>query len=264
MSYFVYILTILSTIFISYCIYKFLQKEVVEEKESNTVQEEILNEKKIDEELEKFYQLNTNKIKYSLYNPALEGLYQFSFIYELVIIENLWINEPFHSKFYEFLLLINDNNLMIIDPMTKVITMNMRDVNNKMQISKSYQVYSTKEIIMHAIPYCMPHVKRFIRNDSENLLISIFIIILKQSMHYQSKEIFQSTISKMLKNYEYEQDVQYIIELIEEGLDERFSFVQASIQDAFKVSRTFPYNETKIIKALETREKLPQKFLQKI
>lgn len=264
MSYFLYILTILSIIFISYCIYKFLQKELVEEKESNTVQEEILNEKKIDEELEKFYRLNTDKIKHSLYNPKFEGLSELCFLYKLVVLKNLWLNEPFHSKFYEFLLLINDNNLMIIDPMTKVITMNIRDVNNKMQKSKSYQVYSTKEIIMHAIPYCMPHVKRFIKNDSKDLLISIFIIILKQSMHYQSKEIFQSTITKILKEYKYEQEVKYIIELIEKGADERFSFVQASIQDAFKVSRTFPYNETKIIKPLEIRGKLPQKFLQKI
>lgn len=260
MSYFVYILTILSTIFISfisYCIYKFLQKEVVEEKESNTVQEVI------EVELEKFYELNTDMIKYSLYKPAFEDLYEFSFIYKLVIIDNLWIEEPFHSKFYEFLLLINDNDLMIIDPLTKVITMNLRDKNNKIQRSKSYQVFSSKEIIMHMIPYCIHHKKVPGRHDKQNIIISIFMIILKKSIHYQSNENFQNIINEMLKSYKYERDVRYIIKLIKEA-DERVSFIEDAISDAFIVLRTFPYNDSEELKPLEIREKLPQKFLQKI
>ena len=53
------------------------------------------------------------------FNPIYDGLHDFNFIYELVIHDNLWINEPFHSKFYEFCMIINDNDFMIIDPSSK-------------------------------------------------------------------------------------------------------------------------------------------------
>lgn len=279
MSYFIITIGIVSLLLILFLIYKLFKKKVIKEKvlEENEqlinqddlqiTKEEILNKEIIQEEWheedEEFYELNTDKIRYSLYYPESEGLNELSFLYKLVIIENLWIREPFHSKFYEFLLLINDNDSMIIDPLTKVITMNVRDKNNKVQRSKSYQVFSSKEIVMHVIPSCMHNMEGYGRHDKQNILISIFMIILKQSIHYQSNENFQNTVNKMLKSYKYEEDVRFIIQLIKE-VDERVYFIQDSISDAFKVLKTFPYNDSEELKPLEIREQLPQKLLQKI
>ena len=197
-------LIIVGTIFLFYYlykIYKLYQEEVAKEKEE--AQKPSLLQIAIQEALEEdlLYELNTHKVRYSLYNPNFQGLHEFNSIYKLVVHDNLWINEPFHSKFYEFLMLTNDNDFMIIDPYSKVITMNVRDKYNKVQTSKSYQVYSTKDIIKHMISYCMDDITRFNKKDAQNLLISIFIVALKQSVHYLSKDVPQNIIDKMLKDY---------------------------------------------------------------
>lgn len=273
MNYFINTIVVVSILFILFLIYKLFQKKVIKkvpeenkqienQNDLQIIQEEIIREESYEED-EEFYKLNTDKIRYSLYNPKLEGLNELYFLYKLVVVENLWIKEPFHSKFYDFLVLINDNDSMIIDPFTKVMTLNIRDKNNKVQRSKSYQVFSSKEIIMHMIPSCMDVMEGYGRHDKQNILISIFIIILDKSIHYQFNENFQNTVNKMLKNYKYEQNVRYIIELIKEE-DERVYFVQDSIADAFKVLKTFPYNDSEKIKPLEIKERSPKKLLQEI
>ncbi len=82
--------------------YKLYQEEVAKEKErlqkqndlqialQNAMNEEITEE--VEPEPEKFYELNTHKVRYALYNPSFEGLHEFRAIYKLVVHDNLWIN----------------------------------------------------------------------------------------------------------------------------------------------------------------------------
>jgi hypothetical protein len=247
----------------------------------------IKTQKKIEEEQERIKKLESQKIRYqeeqkrkakkawekhitgqcepiklSLYDTNNLD-YKMTDLYEKVIHSNLWINEPFHSKFYEFLMLINDNNFMIIDPNSKVITMNVRDKQNKMQTSKYYQVYSTKDIIRHSITYCMSDITRFNKKDAQNLVISIFILVLKQSIHFQSQEVPQNIIDEILEGYEQAQAIKNIIQMIE-SKNEKVYFIQESIYNAFCVVETLPYNDSEVTKALEIKQKLPQKLLQSI
>ena len=259
-------LIIVGTIFLFYYlykIYKVYQEEVAKEKEE--AQKPSLLQIAIQEALEEdlLYELNTHKVRYSLYNPNFQGLHEFNSIYKLVVHDNLWINEPFHSKFYEFLMLINDNQFMIIDPYSKVITMNVRDKYNKVQTSKSYQVYSTKDIIKHMISYCMDDITRFNKKDAQNLLISIFIVALKQSVHYLSKDVPQNIIDKMLKDYKEALAIKNIVHMVETE-KEKVYFIQEALYDAFSVVETLPYNDSEVPKALEIRKELPQKLLQSI
>ena len=186
MKFFIILLIIVSTIFLFYCLYKMYQKKVLKEKNTlqkenylQNLQQKVVNQE-IDKELERNYKLNTHKVQYSLFNPIYDGLHDFNSIYELIIHDNLWINEPFHTKFYEFCMIINDNDFMIIDPSSKVITLNIRDKYNKVQTSKSYQVFSTKDIIKYVIRYSITDIKSYNKIEAQNLLISIFIIVLKQ------------------------------------------------------------------------------------
>lgn len=276
MKFFSNTLMIVGTIFLFYYLYKMYklyQEEVAKEKENlqkqNYLQmalQEVINEEiteEVEHEVEKFYKLNTHKVRYALYNPSFEGLHEFSSIYKQVIHKNLWINEPFHTKFYEFLMLINDNDFMIIDPNSKVITMNVRDRHNKVQTSKSYQVYSTKDIIKHMISYCMDDITRFNKKDAQNLVISIFIVALKQSVHYLSKDVPQNILDKMLKDYKEAGDIRNIVQMIKDQ-DKQVYFIQEAFYDAFSVVATLPYNDSEAPKALETRKELPQKLLQTI
>lgn len=269
-------LMVVGTIFLFYYLYKIYKhnlEEVAKEKErlqkqndlqialQNTMNEEITEE--VEPEPEKFYELNTHKVRYALYNPSFEGLHEFRAIYKLVVHNNLWINEPFHSKFYEFLMLINDNQFMIIDPYSKVITMNVRDKYNKVQTSKSYQVYSTKDIIKHMIFYCMEDIAKFNKKDAQNLVISIFIVALKQSVHYLSKNVPQNIIDKMLEGYEKASAIKHIIQILE-SKNEKVYFIQEAFYDALSVVETLPYNDSEIPKPLEIRKELPQKLLQSV
>lgn len=276
MKFFSNTLIIIGTIFLFYYLYKMYklyQEEVAKEKEhlqkQNYLQmalQEAINEEiteEVEPEPEKFYELNTHKVRYALYNPSFEGLHEFRTIYKLVVHDNLWINEPFHSKFYEFLMLINDNQFMIIDPYSKVITMNVRDKYNKVQTSKSYQVYSTKDIIKYMISYCMDDITRFNQKDAQILLLSIFVVALKQSVHYLSKDVPQNIIDKMLEGYEKASAIKHIIQMLE-AKNEKVYFIQEAFYDAFSVVETFPYNDSEVPKALEIRKELPQKLLQTI
>lgn len=276
MKFFSNTLMIVGTIFLFYYLYKMYklyQEEVAKEKEHlqkqnylqmalhEAINKEITEE--VEPEPEKLYELNTHKVRYALYNPSFEGLHEFRAIYKLVVHDNLWINEPFHSKFYEFLMLINDNQFMIIDPYSKVITMNVRDKYNKVQTSKSYQVYSTKDIIKHMISYCIDDITRFSKKDAQNLVISIFIVALKKSVHYLSKNVPQNIIDKMLEGYEKASAIKHIIQMLE-AKNEKVYFIQEAFYDAFSVVETFPYNDSEVPKALEIRKELPQKLLQTI
>lgn len=269
-----YILIIVSTIFLFYFlhrIYKLHQdnKKILEERKRlkkenylQNLQQKVITEK-INKESERVYTLNTHEVQYSLYYPIYDGLVYFISIYELVVHNNLWINEPFHSKFYEFCMIINDNDFMIIDPYSKVITMNIRDKYNKVQTSKSYQVFSTKDIIKHSIEYSITDIKSYNKIEAQNLLISIFVIVLKQSVHYLSHEVPQNIIDKVLEEYEYAQTIKDTVLLIE-GKDSQFYFIQESIYNAFTMVETFPYNDSEVPKAIQIREEQPIKLLQKI
>ncbi|DAB34195.1 MAG TPA: hypothetical protein CFH82_06575 [Sulfurospirillum sp. UBA12182] len=201
-------------------------------------------------------------VKYYLYNIDVLD-YKLSNLYKDIVIKNLWINEPFHTKFYEFLMLINDNHFMIIDPYSKVITMNIRDEHNIVQTSKSYQVYSAKDIIKHTIIDCIHDIKRFNKNDAQNLIILIFIVVLKQSVHYLSKEVPQSIIDRMLKDYKQAPRIKNIVQMFEVK-NEKVYFIQESLNDAFSVVETLPYNDSEVEKAIKIRRQISPKLLRQI
>ena len=265
------LIIVVSILFLFYFLYKRYKlqqnnKEIQREKEYQDYLENLQKKlimKEIEEESSRVYKLNTHEVQYSLYYPIYDGLHDFISIYELVVHNNLWINEPFHTKFYEFCMIINDNDFMIIVPSSKVITMNVRDKYNKEQTSKSYQVFSTKDIIKYVIRYSITDIKSYNKIEAQNLLISIFIIVLKQSVHYLSHEAPQNIIDKVLEEYEYAQTIKDIVLLIE-GKDSQFYFIQESIYNAFTIVETFPYNDSEVPKAIQIREEQPIKILQKI
>lgn len=262
-------------IFILYLVYRYVRNKKIEDEQEKRKTLELIKiraeeeKKRIDEEKrkakeewEQFIKGKKEPIKLSFYDTRNLD-YKMTNLYKKVIQDNLWINEPFHSKFYEFLMLINDNDFMIIDPYSKVFTMNIRDKYNKVQTSRSYQVYSTNDIIRHVITYCISDIKRFKKKDSQNLVISIFVLILKQSVHYLISEVSQTMIDKILKDYELKAEIENIIQMIKDK-NVQFQFIQEALNNAFSVVETLPYNDSKVPKQLELRKELPQKFLQHI
>lgn len=209
------------------------------------------------------YELQTHKIRYWFFKPYRDLQSNLATFYENIVRKYLWINEPFHSIFYKTLLFFDKNKLMIIDPDSRVVTMNLRDANNKMHTSKSYQVFSTRDIVQIVIEDAMSNILRFAKNDAQAIVFAICIIALNKSMHYVSKETPQEISNELLNEYKDSYIVKIILGSIKDG-DSQFAFVEEAFSQAFKSAQTFPYNDRGVPRALQIPPKLPSKFLQEI
>lgn len=203
---------------------------------------------------EKYVENKHEPVKYLFYNTQQTLYWKFAHDW-------LWINEPFHSMFYELLMLFESNEFMIIDPKSKIITMHLREKHNSVQTSKSYQVYSTKNVIEFVIEECLSDLKNFYKEDAQNILISIYIIALQKSVHCFLPEIEKSTIDRLLKDYEYSEAIRDIVDLTKDT-NSQFDFIAKAFSEAFRSLNTMPYNDSEIPKLLQLSQKLPKKLLQ--
>ena len=229
-------------------------------KQQSTIAAETVDE---EQQNELVYKLNTDKIKFRLYDAKWALDYKSYELYKNIIYESLLINEPFYTKFYMFLLTLEKNNFMIIDKNTNVITVNTRDKNNKMHTSKSYQVFSVQDISIVTIKCALDNILKFQKSDVQNIIIAIFVIVLKQSVHYLSREAPIATIENLLDNYQYKKDVEFIISLIEQK-DNQVTFVHKALAKAFNICNTFPFNDSELSPSVQIPNHLPIKYLQSI
>ena len=191
MKFFMYVILIFLYILLIYQIYK-LYKNYIKYKYDNDhlqskndlqmIEDEIIENCQDDEiqskqEIEYNYEYDFDiLVKKSLYNPIKDSLYYFSNLYDLVICEHELIDEPFHSKFYEILIFLSDNEFMIVDPSSKVINLNIRDENNQMKTSKSYNVFSLKDIYEFVIKSLLNKMLKLKKEDTQNIIIAIFVV----------------------------------------------------------------------------------------
>ena len=208
----------------------------------------------------KLYQLNTHKIRLTLYNFRRD-LKKFIYLYELVVVRNYWVDEPFYSKFYELLIVMEKNEFMIVDSNAKVITMNLRDRNNKVHISKAFEVYNAGEIIKFVIKASMQDILQFKKYDAQNIVIAICVFLFEKSTHYLSKDVPQNIINDLLSTYVYALDIRKIVKLIKEEKSS-VSFIVKAFEDALMITEIYPYTDSEVPKQLQLLKKLPQKFLQ--
>lgn len=208
----------------------------------------------------KLYSLNTHRVRLTLFD-ARSDLYKLVYLYELVIVKNYWINEPFYSKFYELLIMFEKNNFMIIDQNAKVITMNIRDSNNKVQTSRAFEVYSSRDIVESIITISMQNILQFKQQDAQNIALAICIFILEKSVHYLSTEVPRVVINNLLCDYKSVNNVTIIVELIKEKND-LMKFVYDAFEQAQNRATRYPYNDSEVPRQLHLPQKLPQKFLQ--
>jgi len=262
-----YILLLGIIFFGGYRVYKaFNEKTQINQSQHlNLSQEQKAQDSKIAEKKpERVYPLQTHNIKYWLYNPSYSfRTYGLIGLYNDLVIKNLWINEPFHSKFYEILMMLDKSEFMIVDPNSKVITMNVRGKNNQLTTSKSFQVFATRDIVVAMFNNSMSDIVRFNKHDAQHIAIAMCVIALEQSLHYQSHDVFLDTIKMILKDYEFTEDIYHISTLLK-GQDEQLKFVDNAFKIAFQTSSTYAYNDSEVPKPLQLSTKLPQKVLKEV
>jgi hypothetical protein len=207
------------------------------------------------------YRLQTHTIRYWLYRNGLSHI--INGLYQDVVVSNLWINEPFHSKLYEILFLLDRNEFMIPDPTSKVFTLHMKNNKGEVETSKSYQVFSTQKILESVLSQTITSIIKYPKTDAQNIVISICIIVIEQSIHYRSQENSKKVLKHILHDYEHIAKVKHIIDLINIG-NSSFKFIQTAFTEAFNYVETEPYNDSQTLPVLQIVHKLPQKILREI
>lgn len=207
--------------------------------------------------------LQTEKIKYSLYKHYEDLRSNINLLYPKIIISNLWINEPFHTKFYNFLLVFDQNEFMIRDLNSKTFLINCRNNDLVTKKTESYQVFAAAEILEILLEKTITEILKFGRDTAQNIVIAICILILDKSTHYQSKNITKNTIEVFLKMYLYRNDVERILHLIKEN-DDKFKFIQIALKEAFNNTDTYPYNTSELEKSLFLELQIFPKYLKSI
>lgn len=199
----------------------------------------------------------TENVRYYLFDTIILRK-ELKSIYQRLIKNNLWLNEPFHSKLFELLLILNTNSFMIPDPNSRIITMYY---NGK--TSKSFQVFSTIDVIDFVIEDTTFEINTFSKYEAQNITLAIFIIAIEKSLHYKSKIDSKNIIDKLLKEYKYKEYVYSIINLIKDE-NTTLDFVNDSFNIAIYLCKTYPYNTSEIKKEYKLDLKLPKKRLEQI
>lgn len=258
------ILFLLISIFVIHKI--FMSKNIQEkndeipfdESEEVTIEENISNDF-IEKEPEKIYELQTHKVKYQIYDYSRNLTYEFKDLYVDIVLNNLWINEPFHSTFYKVLILFDRDELMIKDKNSKILTLNVRDpYSNNMIVSKSYQVFSSKKIVKMTLLKALNEIIKFKKDDAQNIILAICIITLQKSLHFTDGKISNDSVDKLLTT-----NVKAIITMIQDKHNQLL-FIEDSFLFAFLNTITEPYNDSEELSFVKIPANLPKKILTQI
>ncbi|DAB34920.1 MAG TPA: hypothetical protein CFH82_02905 [Sulfurospirillum sp. UBA12182] len=207
--------------------------------------------------------IKPEKMRYWLYPSVRDLSFEFQILYDLVVVKNLWIDEPFHTKFYEIFLLLSKNNFMIRNPNSSDLILNMRDENDIVRTSTSYEVFSTNELLYATIEYSLDSIVGFYESDAKNIVFVIVLIICGKSQYFNQKELPLALIQDVLKEYSELENIWYILELIE-AKDRRFDFIEKAYELAIQKAITYPYNDSTSPLHLQISSNLPKKVLKNI
>lgn len=203
------------------------------------------------------YQLNTHLIRYQLYSTK-HLRKDTQLLYTNIILRNLWINEPFHSRFFKLLLILDENQFFIRDPFSKVIKCNLRNEFNQMVTVESYTVLSTLEVVEYCISEGLHSIFRLKKQNAQNVILAWILWIMSKSQNMDKADLYYLK-KNVLEDYVQVDDLVSLIE----AYDSRFDFIRLTYDLAINFSDRHPYVEAnKKSESLTTIKKLPIKTLQ--
>lgn len=176
MEYVSYIVLIIFSIFVAkrfffVANYKVEKEEPVIEQIEETIEEETTKEIE-----EIFYELNTHDIKINLYPASTFSDYSTRFLYKKIIVDNYWIEEPFHSSFTKILYCIDENNFWIQSSRSKEIIINFRNFDGEEERDTAVRVFDLKEILNDVVLEIDRRAHRYLsKQDTHILLLSSMI-----------------------------------------------------------------------------------------
>lgn len=233
----------------------------VEDEFQEEIAEEILEE--IIPPPEPIYRLQTHAIKYLIYNPDYLNHYKSRELYQMIILQNHWFNDLFYSMIFKILLLLDKNEFFIQDPNSRIIITNLRGKNNQMEKIKSYQVFSSLEIVKSFFNYAMKDILEFQKDEAQDISVACFLLILSKSKHFETMKNYNIE-DLYLEDYNRKVQVKHILHLIKTN-NSQLKFIHESLLRAFNTTLKKPYVEKpNEVLQVQSLPKLPQKVLMHI
>lgn len=205
------------------------------------------------------FPLQTHQIKYCVYSKYCFKSPSIQSIYEQIIFANLWFNEPFYSSFFRIVLLLDQNELFIVDPESRVITSKLRTKREKIVSIKSYQIIRIQQLACFMLHELYHDIVRFNQKDAQNLTIAICIHIIQKAKIFEFWKQ-EHLMELLLESYNDVESVQEILLLID-SRDKQLLFVDCSLKNAMKNIHREPYVDKGGQYNIQIPSKLPQKQL---
>ncbi len=140
---------------------------VIEKTEAETEIEE-----EIKEEIEEIlYEMNTHSIKISLYPSSTFSSYTMINLYKEIIVNNYWINEPFHSSFIKILYCVDKNSFWIQSSRSKEIIINFRNFDGEEERDTAVRVFDLKEILNDVVLEIDWHAHKYLSKQCMQILL---------------------------------------------------------------------------------------------
>jgi len=193
---------------------------------------------------------NTDMVKFAFYHVHILLNYQSRKFYKKVVVDKLFIDEPFHTTFVQLLQIYDHTEAWIKSKKTKEIKLKIRTKNGSFQEGTSFKVYSVTEIIFDFLGNILEHFDnyRYSKKDQKNVILAALIwkLNLVMELKYLCKkdldviEKRECLGKKILKHHEKNYDVFQVLHMLEME-HENLSFVFEAYEKALQWQQEYPY-----------------------
>lgn len=194
--------------------------------------------------------LNTDIIKFSFFNVNVLLDYRSRKFYRKVIVDDLSIDEPFHTTFVQLLQIYDHTTSWIKSKKTKEIKLKIRAKGGSFQEGTSFKVYSVSEIIFDFLQNLIEHFdnSKYSKSNQKNVILAALVWkldLVVELKYLCKKDLFDMEkryclAKKILKYLEKDHDVFQILSMLERK-HENLLFVFESYEEALSRQREYPY-----------------------
>lgn len=206
----------------------------------------------IEQKKEILLRLNTDSVKFSFYYPITFKSIAAKNLYKRIIVDQLMIDEPFHSDFVKILRLIDQSESWIKSKNTKELKLKIRKNNGKFERGTSFKVYSLRDLSFQFSSEIFEYLKR---NKStkiyiQNTLLAVLLFNIynvKEIKYLCNKDLTDEELtlclsSIILENYTYKNEILEILNLIQQN-HSSVKFILKIYDEAVRWQQEFPYIE---------------------
>lgn len=250
---YIYIMLIFITIIIVYFFNSRRVEEVI-------IEDEIQEVKEQKKELVLYF--NTNSVKFHFYHQSTFQSFLAVALYKKIIVNQLWIDEPFHSNFVKILQIIDQSESWIKSKKTKELKIKIRRNDGNFEHGSSFKVYSLRDLSFQFLSKIFDYFlkNRSTKIDIQNTFLASLLLNIRnvtEIKHWCEKGFTndESTLflaNIILENYTYKNEVIHILNLIQQN-HSSINFILDIYDETIRWQREYPYveKENKNIKELE-------------